>query len=594
MFCENCGSELSGEFSFCTNCGKKIETSSALETQETIAVKPPAHKTAKAQRASNPAPLGNKPYLQAALSALLGLLLFAAALTVILVTAVRPGNIPKIISNSNIRYILDGTDLSEKIARGLNSGTQDNLNVNGDDISEFLNRDEVSEQLGEIALKYVDAVTMGDYDYYVTPKEFVSFLKSVSSAIEDEFNYKLTSEDYERMLSAFNENDSLKQFGVARILDDADISPAVPYVLFSRYLPLICGLLCALLVLDIFLLHRGKIRAAFLVVGIPTALTGLICIISCLLFGKFPDIFSNSSLYPIIAHLSGLALVLTAAGLISFALGILAIAIFLMIRKIRKNDCSQRVTKSKKIRLAGLIANGVILAACGILVFLCLHGVPEVYADQHDNIESSAAELTDEEEISSASALAGDGTSPGSMALPETINPTGKSDSVRQVAVPSLIGMQMEDAERVLNALDLTARLQFVDSSEPLGIVLEQDLFSDTYVDINTEILLKVSLGTSGSASAASISDEDYILPYSSVRELTDDDLRGLTKDELRIARNEIYARYGRQFNDESLNNYFNSKSWYVNLPKLPANTDPTLTKLELANLDKIKAYEAR
>ena len=29
------------------------------------------------------------------------------------------------------------------------------------------------------------------------------------------------------------------------------------------------------------------------------------------------------------------------------------------------------------------------------------------------------------------------------------------------------------------------------------------------------------------------------------------------------IARNEIYARHGRKFNDSELQAYFNSKSWY-------------------------------
>ena len=84
----------------------------------------------------------------------------------------------------------------------------------------------------------------------------------------------------------------------------------------------------------------------------------------------------------------------------------------------------------------------------------------------------------------------------------------------------------------------------------------------------------------------------DYILPFSSTRTLTDADLRGLTGDELRIARNEIYARYGRQFNDQTLQDYFNAKSWYAGLPKLPIGVEPTLTPLELSNIDFIMSYE--
>jgi hypothetical protein len=92
----------------------------------------------------------------------------------------------------------------------------------------------------------------------------------------------------------------------------------------------------------------------------------------------------------------------------------------------------------------------------------------------------------------------------------------------------------------------------------------------------------------------APIANEDYVLPYSSTRELTDNDLRRLTKNELRLARNEIYARYGRVFRDQSLQKYFDSKSWYKNLPKLPLGTDPTLTKLERSNIELIQVYEAK
>ena len=92
----------------------------------------------------------------------------------------------------------------------------------------------------------------------------------------------------------------------------------------------------------------------------------------------------------------------------------------------------------------------------------------------------------------------------------------------------------------------------------------------------------------------APIANEDYVLPYSSTRELTDDDLRRLTKNELRLARNEIYARYGRVFRDQSLQKYFDSKPWYKNIPKLPLGMDPTLTKLERSNIELIQVYEAR
>lgn len=59
------------------------------------------------------------------------------------------------------------------------------------------------------------------------------------------------------------------------------------------------------------------------------------------------------------------------------------------------------------------------------------------------------------------------------------------------------------------------------------------------------------------------ISDSEYILPESNVRLLTEADLSGLSKEELRLARNEMFARYGMIFGVEDLDSYFASKSWY-------------------------------
>ena len=83
-----------------------------------------------------------------------------------------------------------------------------------------------------------------------------------------------------------------------------------------------------------------------------------------------------------------------------------------------------------------------------------------------------------------------------------------------------------------------------------------------------------------------------YIFYDSDTRYLTDEDLRGLSSWELKIARNEIYARRGRLFNDSSLQNYFNSCSWY-NGYILPDNfNDDALNSVEKYNVNLISKYE--
>jgi hypothetical protein len=79
----------------------------------------------------------------------------------------------------------------------------------------------------------------------------------------------------------------------------------------------------------------------------------------------------------------------------------------------------------------------------------------------------------------------------------------------------------------------------------------------------------------------------DFIFPDSDSRLLTSDDLRGLSKDELRIARNEIFARRGRFFNSPDLTARFSKFSWYV-----PHTWDPRLNPVEQANVALIERTE--
>lgn len=88
---------------------------------------------------------------------------------------------------------------------------------------------------------------------------------------------------------------------------------------------------------------------------------------------------------------------------------------------------------------------------------------------------------------------------------------------------------------------------------------------------------------------------EDYIFPNSSSVLLTDAEVSGISKDQLRIGRNEILARHGRRFNDQALQQYFDSKSWYngtISSDEFDANLDSRLNDVERANIEIIKKYE--
>ena len=83
--------------------------------------------------------------------------------------------------------------------------------------------------------------------------------------------------------------------------------------------------------------------------------------------------------------------------------------------------------------------------------------------------------------------------------------------------------------------------------------------------------------------------EDAYVLPESNEKELSADELRDLGENRLRIARNEIYARYGRSFQDEALAQYFQKKAWYCQSETID---DTVLSETELANRDLIQQAE--
>lgn len=118
---------------------------------------------------------------------------------------------------------------------------------------------------------------------------------------------------------------------------------------------------------------------------------------------------------------------------------------------------------------------------------------------------------------------------------------------------------------------------------EEIEMQSEPDAVSDT-----------VRIG--GSHAADEIADleeqSQFILPDSDSEYLSYDDLNGIGAEELRIARNEIYARKGRKFQDEVLQAYFEGKDWYEGIYEPDEFQEEMLNEYEMFNRDLITEYE--
>lgn len=83
---------------------------------------------------------------------------------------------------------------------------------------------------------------------------------------------------------------------------------------------------------------------------------------------------------------------------------------------------------------------------------------------------------------------------------------------------------------------------------------------------------------------------KDYILKDSDSKYYKAKDLKGLSKWEVQLARNEIYARHGRKFTTDEVREYFEGKDWYHGT--VEEVEDSELNKYEIANRDMIQKYE--
>lgn len=126
----------------------------------------------------------------------------------------------------------------------------------------------------------------------------------------------------------------------------------------------------------------------------------------------------------------------------------------------------------------------------------------------------------------------------------------------------------------------------------PIGEPRAQDgvlMFTDT-----SDVLAVFSDAGTPSADHET-SPSEFILPDSGSHVYSASELQSFSKRELTLARNEIFARYGRGFNDPDIRQYFESKSWYrqrYTADEFDALLPSPLSPIELQNVDTILEVE--
>ena len=87
----------------------------------------------------------------------------------------------------------------------------------------------------------------------------------------------------------------------------------------------------------------------------------------------------------------------------------------------------------------------------------------------------------------------------------------------------------------------------------------------------------------------------DFVFVDSDVRLITRGELDMLTAAQIRIARNELFARRGRVFERQDMREYFNNQQWYrasVPAATFDANRGTYMNRTEIDNMNFINQYE--
>ena len=126
----------------------------------------------------------------------------------------------------------------------------------------------------------------------------------------------------------------------------------------------------------------------------------------------------------------------------------------------------------------------------------------------------------------------------------------------------------------------------------------ESEISAASDTEGQTEITIEIGKAkkeeeTAGEDGDEAEEDADHLAYTDSVR-YTWEELSWLDSYGLCITRNEIYARHGRMFNDQDIQDYFNRQDWYVAQTSSADFDESVLNDVELYNVELIHSYELK
>ena len=138
---------------------------------------------------------------------------------------------------------------------------------------------------------------------------------------------------------------------------------------------------------------------------------------------------------------------------------------------------------------------------------------------------------------------------------------------------------------------DINIKQLSSNTSIEISIYFENDDINFSHIKPDISINNTSNIKKPDSQSTQNIKNNEYIIYDSDTRIIDESELHSLSNWELKLARNEIYARHGRKFEHQDLSCYFAKQNWYSIDPNYK---ETNLNKNEQKNIATILDYEKK
>jgi hypothetical protein len=172
--------------------------------------------------------------------------------------------------------LIEELEITDIILASINSEILEAHDIQQSSLERLLEHPSVKEFLSDSLSEYFSALSQGDSDFTLSEKDIIRFLENNESEIQNAIGYRLTETDYQNIEAYLGENEFLKDMSVESILPGADINPDLFKWALSTNTFVLLLILCAGVLLSLFILNRKHLHITFLSIGVTLCVLGLV------------------------------------------------------------------------------------------------------------------------------------------------------------------------------------------------------------------------------------------------------------------------------------------------------------------------------